>query len=197
LAGPMNNCWSTRMFEPVHAVGQMLSPVCPWLWAKLGPVADGVVVGVALDAVRPRRDLVRENALLRHPIVVMRRKVPRPRLATRQVQAHGERGHVAGMAACGSHRPAGNGPAMASGWIPVGLAPQELGIRVGKRTVQKYMRAAPRVRGSTVVHIPAQSRRCDLVLRVRADVRRAVSTGVRVLHCASRLSPGGPHGHDV
>jgi len=57
----------------------MLSPVCPWLWAKLGPVADGVVVGVALDAVRPRRDLVRENALLRHPIVELRRKVPRPR----------------------------------------------------------------------------------------------------------------------
>src|ERR1022692_5259304 len=76
----MNNCWSTRMFEPVHAVGQMLSPVCSWLWAKLAPVADGVVGGVALDAVRPRRDLVRENALVRHPIVVLRRKVPRPRL---------------------------------------------------------------------------------------------------------------------
>jgi hypothetical protein len=53
------------MFGPLPAVGQMLSQVRSWLWAKLAPVADGVVVGVALDAVRSRRELVQQNALLR------------------------------------------------------------------------------------------------------------------------------------
>jgi len=36
--------------------------------------------GIALNAVRPRRELVRENALLRHQLVMLRRKVPRPKL---------------------------------------------------------------------------------------------------------------------
>jgi putative transposase len=69
-----------RTFEVVHTVGRMLSRVGSWLWAKLAPVADGVAVGIALDAVRPRRELLRENALLRHQLVVLRRKVPRARL---------------------------------------------------------------------------------------------------------------------
>jgi hypothetical protein len=47
LGGTDDYCWSTRMFD-LHAVGQMLSQVRSWLWAKLAPVADGVVVGVAL-----------------------------------------------------------------------------------------------------------------------------------------------------
>lgn len=68
------------MFEPSHTVGHMLSQVRSRLWAKLAPVADGVAVGVALDAVRPRLELMQENALLRHQIVVLRRKVRRPRL---------------------------------------------------------------------------------------------------------------------
>ena len=68
------------MFEVVPTVGRMLSRVGSWLWAKLAPVADGVAVGIALDAIRPRREVVRENALLRHQLVVLRRKVPRARL---------------------------------------------------------------------------------------------------------------------
>ena len=68
------------MFEPVHTVGRMFSRVGSWLWAKLAPVADGVAAGIAVDAVRPRRELERENALLRLQLVVLRRKVPRPRL---------------------------------------------------------------------------------------------------------------------
>jgi len=67
------------MFDPLHAVGQMRSQVRSWLWAKLAPIAGGVVVGVALDAMSPRREL-EQSALLRHQVVVLRRKLPRPRL---------------------------------------------------------------------------------------------------------------------
>ena len=68
------------MLEPVHTIGRMFSRVGSWLWAKLAPVADRVAAGIAVDAVRPRRELERENALLRLQLVVLRRKVPRPRL---------------------------------------------------------------------------------------------------------------------
>jgi hypothetical protein len=80
LGGAGGNGWNIRMFEVVHTVGRMLSRVESWVWAKLAPVADGVAAGIAVDAVRPRRELLRENALLRLQLVVLRRKVPRPRL---------------------------------------------------------------------------------------------------------------------
>jgi putative transposase len=43
-------------------------------------VEPDVAVGAAVDIVRTRRDLVLENAMLRHQIVILRRKSPRPRL---------------------------------------------------------------------------------------------------------------------
>jgi putative transposase len=48
------------------------------VWRRLKPVAEAAPT--LRDAVRTRRDLVLENALLRHQIVVLRRSVPRPKL---------------------------------------------------------------------------------------------------------------------
>lgn len=51
------------------------------LWSAMAPhVEPDVEVGAAVDIVRMRRDLVLENAMLRHRIVILRRKSPRPRL---------------------------------------------------------------------------------------------------------------------
>jgi hypothetical protein len=47
------------------------------LWAAVKPHVDAsALTGAALDAVRTRRDLVLENAMLRHQILILRRKVP-------------------------------------------------------------------------------------------------------------------------
>ncbi len=48
------------------------------VWRKLAPLAE--VPPTLVDAVRSRRELLVENALLRHQIVVLRRQVPRPKL---------------------------------------------------------------------------------------------------------------------
>jgi hypothetical protein len=51
------------------------------IWKAVAPHAGpGVACGVAVDAVRCRRELVIENAMLRHQIVFLRRKSPHPRL---------------------------------------------------------------------------------------------------------------------
>ena len=53
------------------------------IWNAVAPHdGPGVLRGVAADAVRSRKELVIENALLRHQIVILRRKSPRPRLTT-------------------------------------------------------------------------------------------------------------------
>jgi hypothetical protein len=48
------------------------------VWRNLAPLAE--VPPTLVDAVRSRRELLVENALLRHQIVVLRRRVPRPAL---------------------------------------------------------------------------------------------------------------------
>ena len=53
------------------------------IWKAVAPHdGPGVLRGVAADAVRSRKELVIENALLRHQIVILRRKSPHPRLTT-------------------------------------------------------------------------------------------------------------------
>src|SRR3954469_5694488 len=47
-------------------------------WTRPAPIA--VAVGAAADATRSRSDLLLENALLRHQVVVLGRAVARPRL---------------------------------------------------------------------------------------------------------------------
>jgi hypothetical protein len=51
------------------------------IWKAMAPHAGpGVAGGAAVDLVRRRRELVFENAMLRHQIVILRRKSPHPRL---------------------------------------------------------------------------------------------------------------------
>jgi hypothetical protein len=51
------------------------------LWSQLAPRRQaGEIVAVAVDAVRSRRELVLENAVLRHQVNVLRRGSKRPKL---------------------------------------------------------------------------------------------------------------------
>jgi hypothetical protein len=51
------------------------------LWSQLAPVGQaGEIAAVAMDAVRSRRELVLENAVLRHQVNVLRRGCKRPTL---------------------------------------------------------------------------------------------------------------------
>ena len=58
----------------IHRVGQTIK-------ALLRPARTVTVLAAALDALRPRSELMAENALLRQQILVLRRTAPpRPRL---------------------------------------------------------------------------------------------------------------------
>ena len=51
------------------------------LLAALAPKSDtSVATGFAVDAVRTRRELIFENAMLRQQIIVLRRKSPHPKI---------------------------------------------------------------------------------------------------------------------
>src|SRR5882672_7499953 len=51
------------------------------LWSQLTPrKSASEIVGVAVDAIRSRRELVIENAVLRHQVNVLRRRSKRPTL---------------------------------------------------------------------------------------------------------------------
>jgi hypothetical protein len=51
------------------------------LWSQLAPRRSASeIAAVAMDAVRSRRDLVLENAVLRHQVNVLRRHSKRPKL---------------------------------------------------------------------------------------------------------------------
>ena len=51
------------------------------LWSQLAPRrAASEIAGVAMDAVRSRRELILENAVLRHQVNVLRRRSKRPKL---------------------------------------------------------------------------------------------------------------------
>jgi putative transposase len=65
-----------------------LRHIIDWVRSRSGAIRKGVAPhggpsvarGVAADIVRSRRELVIENAMLRHQIVILRRKSPHPRL---------------------------------------------------------------------------------------------------------------------
>jgi hypothetical protein len=62
-------------------VADWIRDVARRIWRRLSPRSSGSeVVGVAADVVRSRRDLIIENAMLRHQINVLRRSTKRPRL---------------------------------------------------------------------------------------------------------------------
>jgi putative transposase len=66
------------MVEILHRILSRVRSCASAVWRKLAPFAE--VPPTLVDAVRSRRELLVENALLRHQIVVLRRRVPRPRL---------------------------------------------------------------------------------------------------------------------
>jgi hypothetical protein len=62
-------------------VADWIRDVARRIWRSLGPCSSGTeVVGVAADVVCSRRDLIIENAMLRHQINVLHRSTKRPRL---------------------------------------------------------------------------------------------------------------------
>jgi putative transposase len=53
------------------------------IWQLVAPHASRKVAGgIAADVARSRRDLVLENAMLRHQLLILRRKFPHPKLTT-------------------------------------------------------------------------------------------------------------------
>jgi hypothetical protein len=69
------------MRELLHDIAGWIRSTAGAIWQVLAPHAEpGVAHGAAADAVRCRRELVLENAMLRQQIIVLRRKRPHPRL---------------------------------------------------------------------------------------------------------------------
>jgi len=61
-----------------------LSTVATDWWAHLQPTAkEHPIVGLVLDGVRSRRELLAENALLRQQLITLRRQVKRPKIGPR------------------------------------------------------------------------------------------------------------------
>jgi hypothetical protein len=83
-------CVSTGYAKPWSDVGmwKLIRRAATWvrgfgqqLCKRLAPHTDAnATLGLAVDAARSRRDLLVENAMLRHQIVVLRRRSPRSRL---------------------------------------------------------------------------------------------------------------------
>src|SRR5215468_6918217 len=193
------------------------------LWSRLAPrMQASEVAAVAVDAVRSRRELVLENAVLRHQINELRRGCRRPRLGVvdrlklilgarwlpswRRVIVLVQpetvlRWHRAGFQRFWRRRsrPRTTSPlpretvdlirdmaARGRLWGAERIRGEllKLGIKVSKRTIQKYMRS---VRGrsgggqswATFVKTP---RRTDVGVRLHPDSRSLVPASLRVLH---------------
>src|SRR5438552_2956593 len=69
---------------------QLLRGIAGWarstagaIWRLVAPHGGpGMAGGAAADAARSRRELVMENAMLRHQVMILRRKFPHPKLTT-------------------------------------------------------------------------------------------------------------------
>ena len=83
LVDRLPGTWSKLEMKVLrHIVGRVRSRAGA-MWKGVAPHrVPSVARGVAADMVRSRRELVIENALLRHQIVILRRKSPHPRLTT-------------------------------------------------------------------------------------------------------------------
>jgi transposase InsO family protein len=68
---------TAAVYRPfVHLVLLVLRPLWSWLWRR--PAAATHLRGSAVDLLRSKPDLLIENALLRHQLVVLQRSVKRP-----------------------------------------------------------------------------------------------------------------------
>lgn len=65
----------------MHEIVERLRARTYGVWRTLGPhIQTNVAAGVVSDLIRTRRELMLENAILRHQIVVLRRKSREPKL---------------------------------------------------------------------------------------------------------------------
>ena len=94
------------------------------LLAALAPKPDiSVATGFAVDAVRTRRELIFENAMLRQQIIILRRKSRHPKITPLdRIGTSPRRRSVTHVAAGPDHRATGDVAAMASRRIPLVLA---------------------------------------------------------------------------
>lgn len=165
----------------ISRVGAWFRRLATRAWDRLRPHAGvGEIAGIAADACRTRRDLIVQNAMMRHQINILRRSVRRPKLgvldrfklllganllpagrkAVTIVQPETLlRWHRAGFRLfCHAKAPPRNGSPLAPETIDRirDMAKRDrlwgaerirgellkLGIKVSKRTIQKYMRTA-------------------------------------------------------
>ncbi len=220
-------------------VADWIRHVAQRIWRSLSPRSSGCeVVGVTADVVRSRRDLIIENAMLRHQINVLRRSAKRPRLgltdrlklllgasllpAWRRAVAIVQpdtilRWHRAGFRLFWRirSRPRGNSPLpketidlirdMARRgrlWGAERIRGEllKLGIKVSKRTIQKYMRSVRTTRGgqtwATFLKNHAdQTWACDFVQTYDILFRQVYAFFIihlgsrRVVHAAATRNP--------
>jgi hypothetical protein len=75
--------WSKLEMKLLNEIVDWARSTAGAIWRAIGPHATASVAGGAgADIVRSRRELVLENAMLRHQLAILRRKSPRPRFTT-------------------------------------------------------------------------------------------------------------------
>lgn len=116
--------WGMRLPSVTSNPGRGSLVALERLWSRLSPHRSASeIAGVAVDAVRSRRELIIENAVLRHQVNVLRRRSRRSKLnlVDRLKLLIGARLLPSWRRAIG-HRPAGDRPALASCRLPPVLA---------------------------------------------------------------------------
>jgi hypothetical protein len=220
------------MVEILHRILSRVRSCASAVWRKLAPFAE--VPPTLVDAVRSRRELLVENALLRHQIVVLRRRVPRPRLtpvdrlrlllaacllpgwrrAVALVQPQTIlRWHRLGFRLFWRHKSKSCPRDQVTSdtvWLIREMAARnrlwgaerirgellKIGVRVSKRTIQKYMRSCRRKPGGQTWSMFIKNHAQDiLVLRFRPELRPPFPPGLPLLRRPPRLPTGRPHGH--
>ena len=66
----------THILNVIHHVGERVQQM-------LKPSTGSLLVGMVQDAVRSKAQLIAENALLRHQLIILRRQVKHPQLSNR------------------------------------------------------------------------------------------------------------------
>lgn len=107
-------------------------------WTK--PATGSLVGGVVGDLTRTKAALLAENALLRQQLVLLARQVKRPPLTPTESRGASKRPQVTAETVAAIRRLAAENPLWGAERICGELL--KLGIGVGKRTVQRHMRAA-------------------------------------------------------